>query len=342
MLRKCVEQHWYKKSQPLLALLFFPLAAIFALISKTRRLFFRYGIFRQHQLKVPVVIVGNISVGGVGKTPLTQHLALELKRRNVHVGVILRGYKSQTSQATIVKADDDSNVVGDEALIYAQHSIAVAIGKNRYAAANLLLKHYPEIQLILSDDGLQHYWLARDYEIVVVDSTRMFGNQYLLPMGPLREPISRITTAQAIVINGGADDVAMFKTTYNISPQQLVVQQQIIFDCLYNPTTQAQADISICLNKRVLVMCAMGNPQRFFSFVRSLGIQAQQEIAFADHYAYKTQDIPSNYDIILVTEKDYTKLRHWHFPHVWVVKISLNLTPDTLVAKLNGLVKNDR
>jgi tetraacyldisaccharide 4'-kinase len=339
-MKNYLEQHWYVKCNFLLTLLLLPPTLLFACISTTRRLLFKMGILPQYRLGVPVVVIGNISVGGVGKTPLTKYLAQCLTNNQINVGVILRGYKSNNRNATIVNTTDDSQMVGDEALIYARNNIPVAISKNRYQAGRTLLQHYPHLQLILSDDGLQHYWLARDYEIIVVDSSRMFGNKWLLPMGSLREPLSRLKKANAIVINGGQlNATTNFEKRYNIRKNQLIITQTMIFTGLYNPVTQQTVQPEYCNGKRVLLACAMGNPRRLFDFVNQLGIQVTSHLAFPDHHHYKAQDLPSDYDIILVTEKDYTKLAQFNLANLFIVQVTVQLTPNTLINQLNGLVK---
>ena len=156
-LQQLIERHWYKKNNPLLCFLLLPLSLVFFCISKLRAYLYRSGIFKSYKLPVPVVIIGNISVGGAGKTPLTKHLAAALSAEGISVGVILRGYKSETKHATVVKSTDDSVKVGDEALIYANSGIRVAIGSNRYQAGLALLKQYPDIQIILADDDQKSF-----------------------------------------------------------------------------------------------------------------------------------------------------------------------------------------
>src|SRR5579863_6107827 len=155
-LQELIEKHWYVQINPLLAIVLIVPTLLFFIISKLRYCLYKYNFFKSYRLPVPVVIIGNISVGGVGKTPLTKMLALELSEKGKKVGIILRGYKSQNKSPCIVHADSNSWEVGDEALIYATNGLKVAIGKNRYQAGLKLLEAYPDLDLILADDGLQH------------------------------------------------------------------------------------------------------------------------------------------------------------------------------------------
>ena len=200
-----LQHHWYRLSP--LHLLLFPVSLIFRALAALRRFLYRSGILASVKLPVPVVIIGNISVGGTGKTPLTLWLAQQLIENGWHPGIVSRGYTKTTRQQKApheVSIDDAADEVGDEPLLMAQRALCpVWIGRNRPAAALALLQAHPECDIVLSDDGLQHYRLRRDAEIVVVDGARRFGNGLLLPAGPLREPVSRLRKVDAVVINGG-------------------------------------------------------------------------------------------------------------------------------------------
>ena len=333
-LQQIIEKHWYTKNNPLLCLILLPISLIFFLISQTRYYMYRLGILKSFKLPVPVVIVGNISVGGAGKTPLTKHLASELSQRGISVGVILRGYKSQAKDAMVVRETDDSIMVGDEALIYAKSRIKVAIGSNRYHAGLALLKEYPDIQLILTDDGMQHYRLQRDYEIAVIDTSRMLGNRFTLPMGPLRETVARLESVNAVVFNG--------KLPNNIRGYlplpKLIIQQTLELDKIYSPYNNKSIMVKELAHKQIAALAGIGNPERFFNFLRNLDIPLAQTFAFPDHYHYKATDIPSNYPIILVTEKDYAKLDKLDNGIMWIVQVKTNLNSSQLINEISNLV----
>ena len=200
-----LQHHWYRLSP--LHILLFPLSLIFRVLSALRCFLYRSDILASVKLPVPVVEVGNISVGGTGKTPLTLWLAQQLIENGWHPGIVSRGYTRTNGRKMTpheVSIDDAADEVGDEPLLMAQRALCpVWISRNRPAAALALLQAHPECDIILSDDGLQHYRLQRDAEIAVIDGARRFGNGMLLPAGPLREPKSRLRKVDAIVINGG-------------------------------------------------------------------------------------------------------------------------------------------
>lgn len=331
-LQNIIEHHWYKNISFILTLILLPLSYLFLIISKSRYYCYKIGIFKQSKLRVPVVVIGNISVGGVGKTPLTKHIATSLIECGISVGIILRGYKSNALGTTVVTPDADCQLVGDEALIYAQNNIPVAIGKNRYLAGLQLLKKYPDIKIILTDDGLQHYKLYRDYEIVVIDATRMMGNGYLLPMGPLRESVTRLKTVDAIVVN--TSNVEELRNKYKLSQNILVTSQKLVLQDVYNPISCVSQQPIYFVNKNVVAISAIGNPQKFFDFLQTNKIKLDKKIAFPDHYYFKEKDIPDNYDLILVTEKDYVKLSHFNNAKIWVVRVNIELDSNKLINQI--------
>ncbi len=336
-LQTIIESHWYSKFDPIIGVVMFPFSLIYELIVKIRWLLFKLGLKRSTKLPVPVVIIGNISVGGVGKTPLTKMLANELKLRGINTGIILRGYKGSSKNARIVTAQDDTSLVGDEALIYAQAGFKVAIGSKRVEAAKLLLATYPEIQLILADDGMQHYYLKRDLEICVIDSSRILGNQQVLPLGPLREPMSRLKTIDYFAINGKHNQEQLNKilTKY----KKPVVYQELRFINFYNPVLDKTATIEE-LNKigELLPMAAIGNPQRFYYFLKDLGVSFRKVKSLPDHHDYVINDIPDDYTII-TTEKDYTKLAKFKNKRIWVANVSAELSDESLINKIISLIK---
>ena len=334
-IQNLIEKHWYYKNNPLLALFLLPLTLIFYIISKTRYFLYKAKILKSFRLPVPVVIVGNISVGGAGKTPLTKYLAQELSRGGISVGVILRGYKSQVKDTKVVVAQDSSSLVGDEALIYARNNIRVAIGSNRYRAGLALLAAYPDIQLILTDDGLQHYRLQRDYEIAVIDSSRMLGNCFTLPMGPLRETPARLRTVSAVVINGKIPSDLHQK----LAMPKLVVEQKLVLDKILNPRDNTECEIKELRNKKIVAIAAIGNPQRFFDFVTGLGIRLNNVIPFPDHHHYTPEDIPQDYDVILTTEKDYAKLSGFNLENIRTVLVKTQLDKPELLKQILKLVR---
>ena len=311
-------QHlWYRHSP--LHLLLFPLSLVFRALAALRRFLYRSGIFASVKISVPVVIVGNISVGGTGKTPLTLWLAQQLIENGWHPGIVSRGYtknKARRKTPREVSFDDAANVVGDEPLLMAQRALCpVWIGRDRPAAALALLQAHPECDIILSDDGLQHYRLQRDAEIIVIDGARRFGNGLLLPAGPLREPASRLLQADAIVVNGGQVSDGEFSMSLSGS----------LFYNLLNPGTVLSA--GELAGQRLHAIAGIGHPQRFFSYLEHLGLTAKHH-AFPDHHHYAATDIAfDDADAILMTEKDAVKCAAFANEKCWALRVDAQVSP---------------
>ena len=197
-LARRVAAAWYAPRLTLLAALLWPLSLLYRGVVAVRRALFRVGILSSHRLPVPVVVVGNITVGGAGKTPLVGALAEWLAGRGYRPGIVSRGYGGSARDARAVASGDDPRVVGDEPLLFAALGFPVWIGRDRVAAARGLLAAHPECNVLLTDDGLQHYALARTMEIVAIDAARGVGNGLMLPAGPLREPVSRLRSVDAV------------------------------------------------------------------------------------------------------------------------------------------------
>lgn len=309
-----LQRHWYRITPLHLVLL--PLSLIFRLLAGMRRTLYRSGILSSEKLPVPVIVVGNINVGGSGKTPLTLWLAQQLLDNGWHPGIISRGHGGTATATQAVYRSSDPAVAGDEAVLMAQRSLGpVWIGRDRPAAARELLRTYPECDVILSDDGLQHYRLQRDAEIAVVDGIRRFGNGFLLPAGPLREPPSRLAQADAVVVNGGAVSGGEYS-------------MQLHGECFYNllnPETLARAADFHGL--RLHAIAGIGHPDRFFAHLRNLGLVAQAH-PFPDHHRFTPGDITrDDADVILMTEKDAVKCGTFATEKCWVLRVDAQLDP---------------
>ncbi|MGL6071584.1 tetraacyldisaccharide 4'-kinase [Craterilacuibacter sp.] len=318
-----IEKHWYTP-RLWLAILLAPLAWLFASLSAVRRLAFRIGFCKTLHLPVPVVVIGNINVGGVGKTPLTLSLISSLQARGLRVGVISRGYGGRHRVATLVAADSRADEVGDEPLLVAASGVPVVVGKDRVAAGLHLLASHPDLDLILSDDGLQHYRLGRALEIVVMDGERGVGNGRLLPAGPLREPLSRLKSVDAVVINGGVG--AGFPRLPAALPVFIMTLEPGRFVSLANPAlTCAAADFA---GQRVVALAGIGHPQRFFATLAAQGIVSEKNISFPDHHAFVPEDVPDEADAVLVTTKDAVKLQRINHARLWALPVAARLAPD--------------
>jgi tetraacyldisaccharide 4'-kinase len=306
---------------------------LFSMLVALRRALYHAGFLRRERLPVPVVIVGNISVGGTGKTPLVIQLALALRALGRHPGIVSRGYGSDTADIAEVTPGSDPGVVGDEPLLLARRSgCPVFVGRNRPAAARALIAGHPECDVIIADDGLQHYRLARDLEIAVFDG-RGVMNGWPLPAGPLREPVSRLARADAVVLNG---------TTVSPAPtiDLPVFQMRMLgasFHRLDDPLIKCSAnDLA---GKKLHAVAGIGAPQRFFDRLSELGLSFSAH-PFSDHHVFCPEDLTFIGDAILTTEKDAVKLARLLLPlPVWVLPVTAEVSPDLaafVLEKLNG------
>ena len=324
-----LEKNWYRISP--LHLLLWPLSLLFGSLSAFRRLLYRSGLLKSTKINIPVIIIGNISVGGTGKTPFTLWLAQQLLDEGWHPAIISRGYSKSTHQPPniphAVEINDSPDIVGDEPLLMFQRNLCpVWVGRNRVAVAQALLKVHPECDVILSDDGLQHYRLQRDIEIVLVDGNRRFGNGFLLPAGPLREAISRLKSVDIIVVNGG-------KATDGEFAMQLTGSS---FYNLLNPNTSHPA--TAFAGQRVHAIAGIGHPERFFSHLKQMGLTLQTH-SFPDHHCYSASDIEFNdNEAILMTEKDAVKCVSFATEQCWVLRVDAQIDPalaQLIIEKIN-------
>jgi tetraacyldisaccharide 4'-kinase len=283
------ERHWYRKSA--LSRVLWPLSLAFGAGVVLRRALYRYGVFATERLPVPVVVVGNVVVGGAGKTPLTLWITHALAARGRHPGIVSRGYGGAEPGPAEVPRGGDWRRYGDEPVLMADAAACpVWIGRRRAAAGRALLAAHPECDVIVCDDGLQHYALARDVEIAVVDA-RGHGNGYLLPAGPLREPASR--RVDAAVGHGAPGEYAM-----RLAP-----------DGFRRVATGDPVPIEALRGRRLHAVAGIGHPQRFFDTLAGLGL-AFTAHAFPDHHAFAPADLAFDAcDAVLMTEKDAVKCR---------------------------------
>lgn len=327
-----LEKIWYGLTPWHVVLL--PLSILFGLVAALRRVLYRAGLLRAIRLPVPVIVVGNISVGGTGKTPLVLWLADFLRQQGYHPGIVSRGYGGGTQGVVAVDPRSDPAVVGDEPLLLARKSgCPVWVGRDRVAAGNALLRAHTECDVLVSDDGLQHYRLDRDLEIVVVDGERKFGNGLLLPAGPLREGVSRLRSVDAVVVNGGS-----LKATMRLRNEFEMRLEGGVFCNLRNPEMRAAAaDFG---GKKLHAVAGIGNPQRFFAHLRRLGL-AFEEHAFPDHCVFRPQDLDyGDADALLMTEKDAVKCAGFADERYWALAVEAILPPafgQTMLQKLRDI-----
>lgn len=333
---------WQRRG--LLACVLWPLSLLFRLVVALRRGLYLAGWRASTRLPVPVIVVGNIYIGGTGKTPLTIWLVQALRRAGYVPGVISRGYGGNASAAMpailTVSAESVAAEVGDEPLLIARRAqCPVVVGRNRVAAAQVLLQAHPEVNLILSDDGLQHYPLQRDIEIVLFDA-RGNGNGWLLPAGPLREPATR--RRDFTVVNLAATAACPTSLPHAAIRMQLVGEyaerlgdsQQTQPLAAFSATTPAP---------RILAAAGIGNPQRFFNMLSDIGL-VFESLALPDHYDFSTNPFAAlDAEIILITEKDAVKCSQIETikndPRLWVVPVTAqidNVLAHQIVEKLRG------
>ncbi len=313
-------------------------SAMYGAVTALRRRLYRSGIKRSQHPGVPVIVVGNIVAGGTGKTPLTIALVNRLRARGWTPGVASRGHgRSDAKTARWVDADSDATLSGDEPLLIAHSTGAkVRVDRDRVAAAQALVQAGCDV--IVCDDGLQHYRLARDIEIEVVDAGRRYGNGRLLPAGPLREPIERAADCTFRVLNVGVvQDEAMASTSgLGEWPMRLHVVEALP---LLGGRSQSLAAFA---GQRVHAVAGIGDPERFFTTLRNLGIGVVPH-AFPDHHAYQAHDLDFGSPLpVLMTEKDAVKCTTFAQRHWYSVPVQARM-PDAfwtaLLAKLSGVKK---
>ncbi len=325
---------WQRNS--LWQLLLRPISWMFLLVVTIRRAAFRVGLLKSHSVAVPVAIVGNISVGGTGKTPLVLALADALAKKGMHCGIVTRGY--QRSKNTIdnvihvLPSTADGEVVSDEATLLARRSgVPVYAGADRVAAAKTLLRNHKEVNVILSDDGMQHYALRRDIEVCVIDGSRGLGNGALLPAGPLREPASRLHTVDAIVVNAGGSGPDANLTRYSSTTPTF--EMTLANTLFINLKTDQRLDVRVALDtfqrSRLHALAGIGNPQKFFTHLTDLGFVLAATQPFPDHHHYLAADMPgSDAEIILMTEKDAVKCGTFADERMWFIRVDAVLPND--------------
>ncbi len=312
-----LQRLWYGKSR--LVWLLLPFSWIFGALVELRRWCFDRGLFKRFSVGIPVIVVGNLTVGGTGKTPLVIWLANSLFAQKRKVAVITRGYGGQSDQwPRRVKPGSDPVQVGDEAVLIAQQTQAIVIaGPDRVANARQAIAEGAE--LIISDDGLQHYRMQRDLELVVVDNSRMFGNGFLLPAGPLREPVKRLQEADLILLNQRDDS-----RPARLDPPSVTYRIRLVnLRALKSEAIRAVAELN---GQTVHVITAIGHPQSFISALEQLGLHVDARI-LPDHARLSRADIEFDDDLpVLMTEKDAVKCQHIADSRHWAVTTQVQLS----------------
>jgi tetraacyldisaccharide 4'-kinase len=303
-----------------------PFSWLFCAIVFIRRWCYRLKILNSTQLPVPVIVVGNITVGGTGKTPLTIWLAQYLSQNGYRPGIVSRGYGGMARKwPQQVRPDGDPVMVGDEAIVIARRtSCPMAVGPSRVKAAQALLKHH-DIDIILSDDGMQHYALGRTIEIAVIDGIRRFGNGLCLPAGPLREPVKRLKEVDFVVTNGIA---AMNEVGMRYEGAMLNYLDD-----------SSQKPLASLKNESVHALAGIGNPERFFEQLRRSGLHLIEHV-YGDHHEFSPRDLEFGDDLpIIMTEKDAVKCRRFLIDNCWYLPVTARLPDEFGLQVLNLLEK---
>lgn len=328
MLARWLQRQWFQQRRLSPALwLLLPLSWLFIALSWLKR-----RTTTPERLPVPIVVVGNITVGGAGKTPLTLWLARQLAERGWRPGIVSRGYGGETGQPRAVSVDSPAAAVGDEPILLARRSaLPVWVGRDRAAAGRALLAAHPEVDILLCDDGLQHYRLVRDVELAVFDG-RGAGNGWRLPVGPLRESLARLATVDAVVCNGAPD-----RRLLDGKPRFEMRLVPAAFYRLDDPALYRMAgDFA---GQRLHALAGIGDPGRFFRTLRELGLEFSEH-PFPDHHAYAAADLAFAADgILLMTEKDAVKCAGLTIGETWVLPVEAALSPalvELVLEKLRG------
>lgn len=305
-----IEQAW--QSRGVMACLLWPVSVFYRILMAIRRKAYAIGLFAIHQNTLPVVVVGNLSVGGTGKTPLCAHLVAEFQRAGWQPGIVSRGYGGeQHVQPHLVLPDNSAAHVGDEPLmLFRQTGVPVCVCVHRASAVEYL-KNHTQVDIVFADDGLQHLAMARCAEIVVIDGARGFGNSWLLPAGPLREPLARLKHADLIVVQAATALHSSVKEACSASSQEqlaintftLTVQEAIALN------DGSRIPLDDFAGQTVVAMAGIGHPERFFSALRDYGLQVTG-VQRSDHHVYSMADLDGFESApVFVTSKDAVKLR---------------------------------
>ncbi|MCZ8131368.1 MAG: tetraacyldisaccharide 4'-kinase [Steroidobacteraceae bacterium] len=318
-LQRGLEELWYGRAsaagRAVGAVLLAPPSWLFGAVAAARRTAYSRGWFAARRVPRPVVVVGNLTVGGSGKTPLTVWLVEWLQARGLRAGVVSRGYGGEADAPRRVTVDTPAHEAGDEPLLIARRTGApVYVGRDRVACAELLA---PEVDVVVADDGLQHYRLARDLEIVVVDGRRRFGNGRLLPAGPLREPPARLRSAGIVVANGGTP--APGELAMTLVPGDVVALAD---------GTRGSLTAFAAASPGVHAVAGIGDPPRFFATLRGAGL-AIEEHAFPDHATFTAGDLQfGDARPVLMTEKDAVKCGGFADPRLHYLEVSARFAPE--------------
>lgn len=312
-----LQKLWYQKYLNPLLWPFIPLSLIYQCIITIRKILYEKKIFKVHHFSLPIIVVGNLTTGGTGKTPLVIHIARILKQQGLRPGIVSRGYLGNHEKPTFVYANSDPNQVGDEPLLLAKRLFCpIVVAKSRVAAVTALIDS-GQVDIIISDDGLQHEAMTRDVEVIVIDGRRRFGNGWHLPIGPLRESTNRLKTVDFVVSN---------------TPDRFDIDTEYEMELRPRPLYKAirpadQMSINALQHKTVHAIAGIGYPERFFDLLKSYEINVISH-PFPDHYSFKAADLNFNDEhLVIMTEKDAVKCEGMIGEKHWVLPVEASLNP---------------
>lgn len=319
-IHQILNKQYYEKSSWILLLL--PLSFIYFLIISFRTYAYKSGIFKSIKMKVPLVVIGNITIGGTGKTPLVIWVLEKLIKLGMKPGLICSGYNSKATSPQEVFIDSKVLDVGDEALMIKLRfkkgniNIPIFVGKKKAKVGKALLNFYPDVNILISDDGLQHYELARDFEIAVVDGDRGFGNHFLIPAGPLRECLTRINEVDALVLNGPSKKKRLHEKKDKVF--QMICGGDLFVNCLHRNRI---SDPNV-FERAIVAITGIGNPERFIKHLKTLNLHLNEIIIFDDHHLFSESDFKDYDDVdIIMTEKDAVKCKNFAKENFWYLSL---------------------
>lgn len=323
-------RHWYRRGA--IAWLLWPASLVFGLLVFFRRILFFLRILKSVHPGIPVIIVGNLTAGGSGKTPLVLWIAQLLGAKGWTPGIVSRGYKGKVESPRAATIASEPADIGDEPILLSRRSgCPVWVGADRIEAAAVLRRENPKVDVLVLDDGLQHYRLRRDLEICVVDG-RGFGNGFLLPAGPLRERAGRLNRVDAVVAHGFAREKSFAMTLEGAELHRMT-------------DARDRKALAAFAGQKVHAVAGIGDPNRFFLHLARAGVKPVPH-PFPDHHAFTPKDLDFGDEApVLMTEKDAVKLRHAARPNWWVLPVTAKLDPafgDWLLGRLDGIRRRSK
>lgn len=336
-----INEIWYGGQESMTSVLLLPVSWLFGCVVWLRRRLFAWGLARSTRVDLPVVVVGNLTVGGTGKTPITIWLVEALAERGVKAGVVSRGYHGFAGASPLpVLPHSDPAEVGDEPVLIAERCrCPVVVHPNRVAAARVLEEQ--GVDLIISDDGLQHYALARDLELVIVDGERRFGNGRLLPAGPLREPVGRLAGVHCVLVNAAGDSSSDAPEDIRALAEVGVAETRFTLRARHARAVGGKGvrPLEAFAGQAVHAVAAIGNPGRFFRTLQDFGIRVIPH-PMPDHADLKPADLDFSDGLpVLITEKDAVKCRHFELDNLWFVPVDAVIADQGWLDDIEALAR---